>query len=291
MFEKVLVPIDFTDESDRVLTFTKGLKPFGLKEITLVHVVDIGRAVVYPLPQQITSAIETRIEERRALLEREGFTTQSFILEGNPSDEILKMTRDKEYSLIVTGSHGKRLLEEILLGSVSEKISRESQTPVLLIRYDILKDIEQERPLEEYAAQIFRKVLFPSDFSRCSKEAMEVLKELKKAGVKEIVGLHIVDTKRVETETEKDEQLRACKNNTNEMMKELDDAGFKVSSLCRVGDPLTEILSVAGEVDASLILMGSHGKGVVREWLIGSVSLNVIRTADRPALVIHEREA
>ena len=57
------------------------------------------------------------------------------------------------------------------------------------------------------------------------------------------------------------------------------------------GDPLTEILAVAEEPKASLILMGSHGKGVVREWLIGSVSLNVIRTADRPALVIHEREA
>ena len=235
MFEKVLVPIDFSDESDRVLTFTKGLKPFGLKEITLVHVVDVGRSVVYPLPGAISAAIETRIEERRAQLELEGFTTQSFILEGSPSDEVLKMARGDKYSLIITGSHGKRLLEEILLGSVSEAISRESKTPVLLIRYDVLKDIEQVQPLEEYAAQTFRKVLFPSDFSRCSKEAREVLKGLKNAGVKEVVGLHIVDTKRVETETEKDEQLRACKNDTNEMMKELGEAGFRVSSLCRVG--------------------------------------------------------
>ncbi|KKK58430.1 hypothetical protein LCGC14_3044510, partial [marine sediment metagenome] len=81
------------------------------------------------------------------------------------------------------------------------------------------------------------------------------------------------------------------KSETNKIMKELKGAGFKVSSVCRVGDPLTEILSVAEETNATLILMGSHGKGVVREWLIGSVSLNVIRTADRPALVIHERES
>ncbi|MCK4267393.1 MAG: universal stress protein, partial [Actinomycetia bacterium] len=58
--------------------------------------------------------------------------------------------------------------------------------------------------------------------------------------------------------------------------------------ICKAGDPLREILLAAEENDASLILMGSHGKSVIREWLTGSVSLNVIRTANRPALVIHE---
>jgi nucleotide-binding universal stress UspA family protein len=288
MFEKVLIPTDFSDEADRVLSYAKGLKEFGLKSITLVHVVDIGRAVVWPLPPTITAAIETRLEERRGQLEDEGFIARSMLLEGNPSDEILRTAEADDYSMIVTGSNGKRLIEEILLGSVSEAVSREAKIPVLLIRYDILKEIERRQPLEQYARNTFRKILFPSDFSRPSKHALEVVKSLKRVGVQEVTAVHIVNTKSMETERQKKEEMEACDIECAKIARELDGSGLKVESICRAGDPLVEILSVAGEVDASLIVMGSHGKGVVREWLVGSVSLNIIRTADRPALIVHE---
>ncbi len=288
MFKKILVPIDFSDESDRVLEYVKGLKAFGLEEIMLVHVVDVGRAIVWPIPITLTNAIETKIEERREALEKDGFKARFLLLEGSPSDEILKVVAGEKYSMIVTGSSGKRLLEEILLGSVSEKISRDAKIPVLLIRYDILKDIEKIKPLGEYAKETFRKVLFPSDFSSCSDEAFGVLQKLKKAGAKDVVALHVVDTKKLETEQEETERLEACRVDTGQMVNELTKKGFNVKSICKAGDPLREILLAAEENDASLILMGSHGKGVIREWLIGSVSLNVIRTANRPALVIHE---
>lgn len=288
MFEKILVPTDFTDEADRVLTFAKGLKAFGLREITLVHVVDVGRAVVWPLPGALSGAIEAKLEERRGQLEGEGFVARTLLLEGSPSDEVLKAAVDGDYSMIVTGSHGKRLIEEILLGSVSEAISRESKIPVLVVRYDVLRDIERGKPLGQYAAEIFRKVLVPNDFSSVSNQALDVVRMLRKAGVKDVVTLHIVDAKRLETETEKTEQLEACTAATGKVVSRLQGDGFAVEAVCRVGDPLTEILSVAEEVNASLIVMGSHGKGIFKEWLIGSVSLNVIRTADRPALVVYQ---
>lgn len=287
MFEKILVPTDFTDEADRVLTFAKGLKAFGLREITLVHVVDVGRSVVWPLPGALSGAIESKLDERREQLESEGFVARTLLLEGSPSDEVLKAAAGHKYSMIVTGSHGKRLIEEILLGSVSEAISRESKIPVLVVRYDVLRDIERGKPLGQYAVETFRKVLLPNDFSSVSNEALAVVKKLKKAGVKEVVTLHIVDVKRLETEQQKTEQLEACNVGTGRVAAQLKKDGFEVEAICRAGDPLTEILSVADEVGASLIVMGSHGKGVLKEWLIGSVSLNVIRTADRPALVVH----
>ncbi len=287
MFEKILVPTDFTDEADRVLAFAKGLKAFGLKEITLVHVIDVGRAVVWPLPQSLMGAIENKLEERRQKLADDGFAADTLLLEGKPSDEVLKTAAAGKYSLVVTGSHGKRLIEEIILGSVSEAISRESKIPVLLVRYDVLRDIERTMPLEQYAKDTFRKALLPSDFSTESAEALSMVKKLKKTGLREVVTLHIVDVKRLETEREKAEQLEACKEQTNRLAADLRKDGFEVEGICRAGDPLSEILAAADETGASLIVMGSHGKGVVKEWLVGSVSLNVIRTADRPALVVH----
>ena len=287
MFSKILVPVDFSDESDRVIKYVTGLKTFGLKEITLIHVVDVGRAVVWPLPGKLTGAIEARLEERRAQLEKDGFAAKTVLTEGRPSDEVLTQAATGKHTLIVTGSHGKTLLEEILLGSVSESVSREAKIPVLLVRYDVLKDIEQTMPLAQYALNTFKRVLLTSDFSKASDDAQAVVRKLKKAGLKEVVSLHISNIKQMETEQEKIEKMDSCQLENAKVAKELTRAGFEVRAVCRAGDPLAEILSVADEVDASLIVMGSHKKGVLKEWLVGSVSLNVIRTADRPTLVVH----
>lgn len=288
MFSKLLVPTDFTDEADKVLAYAKGLKPFGAKEITLIHVVDVGRAVVWPLPMSLTGAIEGKLEERRSQLEGEGFVARTLLLEGKPSDEVLKTASSGQYSMIITGSHGKRLIEEILLGSVSQAISRDAKIPVLLIGYDTLHDLEKEGSLEQYASSTFKKVLFLSDFSDASNDALGAFKELKKAGAKKVAALHIVDVRHMETEQEKLEKLDACSADMGRLTSHLQNEGFEVESICRAGDPLAEILSVIDEVGASLIVMGSHSNSVLKEWLVGSVSLNVIRTADRPALIIHK---
>lgn len=288
MFRKILVPTDFSDEADRVLKYAMGLQKFGLKEVTLVHVIDTDKSYFWPPSSKSYKAIKSRLEERERILQEKGLKVKGLLLEGNPSGEILELAYKEDFSLIVTGSHGKRLLEELLIGSVSETISREARVPVLLIRYDVLKDIEREQSLEEYAASTFRKILYPSDFSPCSAEALSYIKKLKRAGAKDVVAVHIVDNKRLETEQEKEELVAACRIECNEIAAELKKSGLKTKSICRIGDPLREILDVADEEDVSLIVMGSHGKSIIKEWLVGSVSLNVIRVADRPALVVHE---
>lgn len=287
MFAKILVPTDFTDEADRVLKYVVGLKSLGLKEVILAHVMDIDRALVWPLPERIQAAVADRMLERRESLEQDGLKVKSLILEGNPTNEILSLAQKEKVSLIVTGSHGKRLIDELLQGSVSENLGREAHVPVLLIRYDILKDIEKRQPLFKFAMETFRKVLLPLDFSRVSDEALHYTKRLKKVGVSEVVILHVVDNKRMETETEKVELFESCRLDIVEAEKKLKRSGFKTKSYCRIGDPLQEILRLADDEGVSLIVMGSHGKSIVKEWLIGSVSLSVVRTVDRPALLVH----
>lgn len=282
------MPTDFTDEADRVLRYVIGLKPFGAKEVTLVHVVDVARAVIWPLPPSFQEAVAGRMEERRRALEDEGFKVKTRLLEGDPSDEIIKLAADDNFSLIVTGSHGKRLLEEMLLGSVSEAIGRYAKPPVLLIRYDLLRELEAEQPLEEYAAGTFRKILFPTDFSPASQAALEFIKQLKKAGAQEVEALNVTDPRRIETEQEKHERVERCYVECGRTVVTLEEQGLKTRVRCRTGDPLAEILAAAREGQASLIVMGSHSVGLVKEWLSGSVSLSVVRTADRPALIVHE---
>jgi nucleotide-binding universal stress UspA family protein len=69
------------------------------------------------------------------------------------------------------------------------------------------------------------------------------------------------------------------------------DRGGEVSMLVhvRIGDPVKEILTIAEEVGASLILVGSHGRKGVERMLLGSVSERVVREALCPVMVARQR--
>ena len=288
MFSKVLIPIDFSEEGDRVLRFVKGLIPLGLGEVILIHCVDTARAVMWPLPEKMQAAIAAKLEERKAVMGVVGIKAGTVLAEGNPAQEVLRAAESLGVSLVVTGSHGKKLLEELLLGSVSEALGRAAKAPVLMVRYDLLRDIEKEQPLEDYARGIFKRILCPSDFSGASSDAVSLAVKLRKLGAEEATVLHIVDPKKVETEDEKAELIEVCAEEVEKAAKKMSKAGLPTVGVCRVGDPLREILATIDDVDATILVMGSHGKSIVKEWLVGSVSLNAVRVADRPALLVHE---
>lgn len=288
MFSKVLVPVDFSEEGDRVLKFVKGLIPLGLGEVILTHCIDTARAVVWPLPEKMQAAIAAKLEERKVLIGGEGIKARTLLTEGNPAQEVLRAAESLGVSLVVTGSHGKKLLEELLLGSVSEALGRAAKAPVLMVRYDLLRDIEKDQPLDEYARGIFKRILCPSDFSVASNDAVRLAARLRKLGAEEATVLHIVNPKKVETEDEKSELIDVCSEDVESAAKQMTKAGLPTVGICRVGDPLREILATIDDVDATILVMGSHGKSIVKEWLVGSVSLNAVRVADRPALLVHE---
>lgn len=69
--------------------------------------------------------------------------------------------------------------------------------------------------------------------------------------------------------------------------KRLEGQGVKVESILREGVPWEEIEHVADEIDADVIVIGTHGRRGIARALLGSVAENVIRTTERPVLTIH----
>jgi nucleotide-binding universal stress UspA family protein len=143
--------------------------------------------------------------------------------------------------------------------------------------------------------EMFKKILYPTDFSEVSKKAINYIKQLKDAGTEEVVVLHVVNEKGVEAialyaSGSFDELLqRVEKQAADEMEKieaDLKESGFKVKLRIEIGIPLTDILKVEQEEGVSVIVIGSHGKSNVKEMLLGSVSEKVIRKSKNPVLVI-----
>jgi len=145
---------------------------------------------------------------------------------------------------------------------------------------------------------MFEKILYPTDFSDASKKALDYIKQLKGAGTKEVVVLHVIDEREIEhiahlpelnvsiEELEKRREEYA-KDEMKVIGAELKKAGFKVKTRIDKGIPFRDILKAEEqERDVSVVVLGSHGKSCITEMLLGSVSEKVVRKSSKPVLVV-----
>ena len=142
---------------------------------------------------------------------------------------------------------------------------------------------------------MFEKILYPTDFSDVSKKALDYLVQLKDAGTKEIVVLHVIDEKGIDAisrygsgsaETVIVTIEKEAREEGKKIEKKLRQSGLAVKVRIERGVPLKEILSVEAEEKVSAIVIGSHGKTNLEEMFLGSVSEKVIRQSKKPVLVI-----
>lgn len=139
---RILVPIDFSEHSQKSLRYALAFAAQFDAEVVLVHIVE---QMVYPgdwmYPPLAASdfAIEKReqmIERLRALDAGSGVKTQHIVRLGRAWQEVIEIAREQKADLIILATHGYTGLKHVLLGSVAEKIVRHAPCPVLSVRAD-----------------------------------------------------------------------------------------------------------------------------------------------------------
>lgn len=144
MFETILYPTDFSDVAFKALEYIKKLKASGAKEVIVLHVNDIrgndsvlrilGERQFHKLEKSKREATETKLSGIKKELVDAGLKVTIRVENGMPVREILRVEEEENVCVIVIGSHGRSNLEEIFLGSVSEKVIRKSKNPVFVIK-------------------------------------------------------------------------------------------------------------------------------------------------------------
>jgi nucleotide-binding universal stress UspA family protein len=144
MFDKILYPTDFSDVARKALGYLKRLKDSGVREVVVLHVIDYhGFDALHRLvgEEKFEDLKKIRMEETQKHLQKvakelteAGLKVKLRIETGIPMREILKVEKEEAVSAIVIGSHGLSNLQEMFLGSVSEKVIRRSKTPVFVIK-------------------------------------------------------------------------------------------------------------------------------------------------------------
>lgn len=143
MYRRIFVPVDGSDTSNRGLKEAVRLARQHGARLGLLHVVDESVLVLTP-EVGVADLTDTMVESGRKLLntaraaaERQGVKTDTVLLEnltGRVADVILKEARKWRADVIVMGTHGRRGISHMLLGSDAEGVVRSSPVPVLLVR-------------------------------------------------------------------------------------------------------------------------------------------------------------
>lgn len=149
--------------------------------------------------------------------------------------------------------------------------------------------------------EIFKKILVPTDNSENAREAFKYAADLAEKYDSTINVVHVIDTSHFDQVTKYASELymqspqryeeTVIKEKTKEtkdfIKKNLqNDKGLKVEKIIRRGKPFVEIIKTAKEIEADLIVMGTHGKTGLANVLMGSVAEKVVRKAPCPVLRI-----
>ncbi len=133
----ILVPTDFSDPSERAIVMAVELARTFDAQLTLLHVWSIpntgyAEALSWPIDEMEVSA-RRALEDALASTMKLYAKTDSVLREGNEWRQVLETVEDLEIDLVVMGTHGRRGLPRLVLGSVAEKVVRLCPVPVLTV--------------------------------------------------------------------------------------------------------------------------------------------------------------
>ena len=144
MFETILYPTDFSEVSMKGLNYIKEMKKSGAKKVIVMHAVDlrVAEALHGFLEHSKLEELQWRMSKDAGpsltTIEKElkeaGLEVETRIRLGVPLREILSCEKEEGVSVLIMGSHGLSNLQEIFLGSVSEKVIRKCKKPMLVIK-------------------------------------------------------------------------------------------------------------------------------------------------------------
>jgi nucleotide-binding universal stress UspA family protein len=263
VFKRILVPADRSPPS---INAQQQSVIFGEKfgsEITVLYVVGAEfareRQLAYKEGKRSVSEAATFFKERNIA------PTIKLVEHADPAEAIIEETEKEDYDLVIIGQRGKGE-ESPHLGSVAEKVSQQTRTPVLFAR-------------EESA---FSSILVPVDGSENARKALKYAAAIAgKTGAK-MTLLHVAERGPFKLRS-KD----SGKTGSLILSKAAAEVkGVKVHQLMESGNPAKVITDLAGKNDYDLIVIGGKGQGAkVRFWL-GSVSSHVLHYAPDSVLLV-----
>ncbi len=269
--KKILVPTDFSEHAKYALKVAAQIARKNNGEIFLLHMLElpseagdaIGSGHELPEIMLFKNAAINRLEDLMDDPSLEGIKVSEIIQFELAFDGIMNISKKNDVDLIVMGSHGANGFKEMFIGSNAEKVVRNSEIPVLIIKKEA-GDFE------------VKKFVFASDFSDEIKKPFAKVVEFANKFEAEL-HLVMINTPSSFKPT----------HIANEIMNSF-ISGFNINKYSThiYNDVNVEsgVLNFTNSIDADLIGMSTHGRKGLAHFFNGSISEDLVNHAVKPVV-------
>ncbi|NOJ93638.1 universal stress protein [Corallococcus coralloides] len=289
ILRSLLVPIDLTPASDRVIGRLARLPLAEGALVTLVHVVPGGFVPRDQHDAERDAMQALQVEARHLTASLPAATRlQSVVKVGGAAHEITELARAQAADLIVMGRGGGRALRDMFLGSTAERVMRTAKRPVLAVR--LPPRAAYHRPamaidLDESASRVFSWLLRLLPPPRPQVEAIHAFES-------PYEGLVYRSLSEDEAEERRAELRRAASVKLGGLLTTAladarvpaKDAPWRVH--VRHGAPRRVVTKAVKQGDADLLALGTHGYSGLAHAFLGSVAGDLLRDVGCDVLVV-----
>lgn len=275
-FAKIAVPVDFSELSDGALALAEQIAERSGGELAVLYADPF-----LPPPHFTSSQIEKiaqDLEESRGLasdeLERHvaglltrGVRYRTSVIENLPVPAIVDWARDNAPDLIVMGTHGRSGLNRFMLGSVTERVLRETPVPLLTVRS------------ASTSPRSIRKILCPVNFTGSAQKALEHAAVLARLMQAELTVVHVSDG-----DAEGEDALSSLEG----CIRPIENSPA-IQRVTLRGVPDETVLRYAEENGTDLIVLAATHRRFLDTTVLGSTTVHVIRHSAVPVLTVTSR--
>ena len=298
-FRNILFPTDFTAHARAALKYAAAFARNGGGRVVLFSV-QSGKVPdnLLTLPERIFEEqdnrwlLQVRTEVRNLLADPlfNGLEVEPVIVEGEPAAEIAKAVRDYDIDLVTVVTHGRKGLSRALWGSTAEEIIAEAPCPVLTIRPPQHDFVEHKGDRTEVR---LNRLLLSTNFRPSSAAASLVAKQLANQTGAELHAVYVIGDYLEQISVMFPEgglnALTRLRGYVQERMAHLArEDGARALPHIAEGRPYEEIVRLAAETDADLIVMGTGVRASLFGGtpVLGSEIERVVRNAPCPVLCV-----
>ena len=280
-YKKILIAYDGSDSAKAALAIAADLANRDNCWIKVLAVVpaydgDLDLIGVSNIKDTIEGPGQKLLAEAKKLAQEHNVHILTNLEQGEPFERIVRVAQDEKCDLIVMGRSGVSHLARELMGGVTARVIGHTDKQVLIVPENARFDLSN--------------ILVAADGSPNSESALDLAYDLARENGSKLTAVKVVQTDE-EMMALAPEHIRQMVENSREYLDRLEEKcdhdGLRLNTFVREGEPHDQITKLADDLNASLIVMGTHGRKGLNRLLMGSVTERTIGYANCPVLVIH----
>lgn len=271
--KSILVPIDFSKQAKYAAKAASDIAKISNAKIYLLHMLELPTGIIDPSSYGSSSNTPTallflkraheKFEEFKKLPFLEGLEVEDSVQFHKAFDGIIEESEKQKVDLIVMGSKGTSGLEEMLVGSNTEKVVRNSKIPVLVIKNEI----------DNFKIE---NIVFASNFEKKNKVSFQKILDFASLFNARIHLLKINTINNFETTKESSDAIRNFINNY--------DLGDYTLNIYNDISVESGIINFASVIDADVILINTSGRKGLSYLFTGSIGKDLSNHAQLPVI-------